>query len=252
MTNSHPPSKLVKWGYLILGGVLSILVIATALLWFAYKKDPASLARIYYVTIFGVNIGDGGVLSGVPCSAPCVFGIQAGETQFDQVLPTLEKNGIASWKCFQEPSVSWYLFDCGAGRLNVQVETQTNIVTAVWLLPNDPISLGEMIEKYGEPNYVTLDQEAPGTPGTIHLRFYWNSIRMSVVLPEIPGNTYDVEKTTAVEIIRFSDENLYRIFEKATNSYSKPWKGYGIYQAPVETRPLTPMPTVAMTPSMTP
>jgi hypothetical protein len=240
----------VKWGRLILGGTLSVLVIAIAVLWLTYKNnEPAYLARIYYVAIYGVNIGDGGVLSGVPCSAPCVFGIQAGETPFDQVLPTLEKNGIASSKCFQEPSVSWYLFTCGAGRLNVQVETQTNTVSAVWLLPNDPISFGEMIEKYGEPNYVTLDQEGLDT---IHPRFYWNSIRMSVVLPEISGNTYDLEKTTAVEGVSFSDENLYRLSDKETSSYYKPWKGYGIYQAPVEFIPLTPIPTVAMTPSMTP
>ncbi|HLO18302.1 MAG TPA: hypothetical protein VK206_25950 [Anaerolineales bacterium] len=250
MTNSLPLRRPVKWGRLILGGTVSVLVIAMAVLWFAYKNnEPAYLARIYYVAIYGVNIGDGGVLSGVPCSAPCVFGIRVGETPFDQVLPTLEKNGIASSKCFQEPSVSWYLFACGAGRLNVQVETQTNIVSAVWLLPNDPISFGEMIEKYGEPNYVTLDQEGVDT---IHPRFYWNSLRMSVVLPEIPSNTYDVVKTTAVEIISFSDENLYRIFEKAATSYSKPWKGYGIYRAPVEFIPLTPIPTVAVTPSMTP
>ena len=250
MTNSLPLRKPVKWGRLIIGGTLSVLVIAMAVLWFAYKNnEPAYLARIYYVARYGVNIGDGGVLSGIPCSAPCVFGIRAGETPFDQVMPTLEKNGIASSKCFQEPSVSWYLFTCGAGRLNVQVETQTNIVSAVWLLPNDPISFGEMIEKYGEPNYVTLDQEALGT---IHPRFYWNSIRMSVLLPEIPGNRYDVEKTTTVEGVQFSDENLYRISDKETSSYYKPWKGYGTYQAPVEFIPLTPVPTVAMTPSMTP
>lgn len=250
MTKSLPLRKPVKWGRLIIGGTVSVLVIAMAVLWFAYKNnEPAYLARIYYVAVYGVNIGDGGVLSGVPCSAPCVFGIRVGETPFDQVLPTLEKNGIASSKCFQEPSVSWYLFTCGAGRLNVQVETQTNIVSAVWLLPNDPISFGEMIEKYGEPNYVTLDQEGVDT---IHPRFYWNSIRMSVVLPEISGNTYDVEKTTAVEGVSFSDENLYRLSDKETSSYYKPWKGYGIYQAPLVTIPLTPIPTVAMTPSMTP
>ena len=250
MTNSLPLRKPVKWGRLIIGGTLSVLVIAMAVLWFAYKNnEPASLARIYYVARYGVNIGDGGVLSGVPCSAPCVFGIRTGETPFDQVLPTLEKNGIASSKCFQEPSVSWYLFTCGAGRLNVQVDTHTNMVSAVWLLPNDPISFGEMIEKYGEPNYVTLDQEALDT---IHPRFYWNSMRMVVVVPQIPGNTYDVEKTTEVEGISFSDESVYRISDKVPNSYYKPWNGYGIYQAPVETIPLTPIPTVAMTPSMTP
>jgi hypothetical protein len=249
MTNSLPSSKPVKWGRLILGGVLSILVIATALLWFAYKKDPASVVRFYYIARYGINIGDGGVLSGVPCSAPCVFGIRAGETQFDQVMPTLEKNGIASSKCLTEPNVSWFLFTCGAGRLNVQVDRQTNIVDAVWLLPNDSISLGEIIEKYGEPNYVTLDRE---TPGATHPRFYWNSIRMSVLWPKIPGETYNVEKTTKVEGISFSDENLYRISDKETEPYYKPWNGYGIYQAPVETIPLIPMPTIAMTPSMTP
>jgi hypothetical protein len=250
MSNSLPLRKLVKWGLLIIGGTLSVLVIAMAVLWFAYKNnEPAYLARIYYVARYGVNIGDGGVLSGVPCSAPCVFGIRAGETPFDQVLPSLEKNGIASSKCFQEPSVSWYLFTCGAGRLNVQVETQTNIVSAVWLLPNNPISFGEMIEKYGEPNYVSLDQE---TLDAIHPRFYWNSMRMVVVVPPIPGNSYDVETTTEVERISFSDESVYRTSDKVPNSYYKPWNGYGIYQAPVVTIPLTPIPTVAMTPSMTP
>jgi hypothetical protein len=249
MTNSLPLRKPVKWGRLILGGTVSVLVIATALLWFAYKTDPESVGRLYYVARYGINIGDGGVLSGVPCSAPCVFGIRTGKTPFDQVLPTLEKNGIASSKCLTEPNVSWYLFTCGAGRLNVEVDTQTNIVVSVWLLPNTSISFGEMIEKYGEPNYVTLDQEALGT---IHPRFYWNSIRMSVLLPEVSGETYDVEKTMAVEGISFSDENLYRLSDKETSSYYKPWKGYGIYQAPVITIPLTPIPTVAMTPSMTP
>ena len=54
MTTSLPPRKSVKWGRLIPGGVLSVLVIAMALLWFAYQKDPASVAR------YGINIGHGG------------------------------------------------------------------------------------------------------------------------------------------------------------------------------------------------
>jgi hypothetical protein len=77
-------------------------------------------------------------------------------------------------------------------------------------------------------------------------------MRMVVVVPEIPGNTCDVEKTTAVEEISFSDESVYRVSDKVPNSYYKPWKGYGIYEAPVVTIPLTPIPTVAMTPSVTP
>jgi hypothetical protein len=246
MTNSLPPGKPVKWGRLFLGGGVSVLVIAVALLWFAYKKDPASLLRFYTSVKYGINIGDGGILSGVPCSAPCVFGIRAGETQFDQVMPALEKNGIASSDCFTEPNVSWFSFNCGAGRLNVQVDTQTNIVDAVWFLPNDLISLGEIIEKYGKPNYVTIDQE--GAPGTIHPRFYWNSIRMLVTLAEISGKTYNIQKTTEVEGIDFSDETLYRTSVKNSDPYYKPWNGYGVYQPPAVTVPSIPMPTETMAP----
>ncbi len=246
MTNSLPRGKSVKWGRLILGGGVSVLVIAMALLGFAFKKDPNSTIRFYYSVIYRINIGDGGILSGVPCSAPCVYGIRAGETSFDQVTPTLEKNGIASTVCLTEPNVSWFLFDCGAGRLNVQVDTQTHLVNAVWFTPNDPISLGEMIEKYGEPNRVTIDQEGP--PGTIHPRFYWNSIRMLVSLPEISGETYDVQKTTKVEEIDFSDENLYRTADKESDRYYKPWNGFGMYHAPAVTVPLIPMPTATMAP----
>ena len=235
MTNSLPPGKSVKWGRFILGGGVSVLVIAMALLGFAYQKDPASLTRFYSSVIYAINIGDGGIISGVPCSAPCVFGIRAGETQFDQVMPTLEKNGIASSVCLTEPNVSWFLFNCGVGRLNVQVDTQTQIVNAVWFHPNDSISLGEIIEKYGEPNDVTVDQE--GAPGTIHPRFYWNLIRMLVSLPETSGKTYDIEKITVVEGIDFLDENLYRAPDKETDQYYKPWDGYGIYQPPTVTVP---------------
>ena len=214
MRNSLTSGKSMKWGRIIqlIGGVLSVLGIAMALLWFAFKNDPASkIIRFYYSAVYATNIGDGGIVSGEPCSAPCVFGIRAGETQFNHVMPTLDKYGIASSKCLTEPNVSWFLFSCGAGRLNIQVNTQTNIVNAVWLLPNTSISLGAIIEKYGEPNYVTVDREAPGT---IHPRFYWNSIRMLVVLPELSGKMYDVKKTTMVETINFLDENLYRTSEK--------------------------------------
>lgn len=245
MTNPHPPGKYGKWGRLIVAGVLSALIIALVLLWFAFQKYPDSIIRFYYNARYGINIGDGGILSGKPCSAPCVFGIRAGETRFDQVLSTLEKNGIASSDCLNEPNVSWFLFNCGVGRLNIQVDTQTNLVNGVWLFPNDPISLGEIIEKYGEPNYVTIDQE--GAPGTIHPRFYWNSIRMLVSLPEMSGKTYAVKPTAEVEAIDFSDEDLYSISEKESDPYYKPWHGYGTYR-PTVTIPSITTPIATLTP----
>lgn len=239
-----PLSRSVKWGRFTALGVFSILIIALGFLWFAYKKDAASITGFYYEARYAINLSDGGVLSGVPCAAPCIFGIQTGKTAFDQVLPTLEENGIARSKCFTEPNVSWFLFSCGTGQLYIQVNTQTNLVNAITLLLNDPISLGEIIEKYGEPNFITLDQE---TLETLRLRLYWNSLRMLVTLPKVSSKMYAVENNTRVEAVDFSDESLYRMAEKETNPYYKPWKGYGTYQVPSEMIPLTPMPTLTMT-----
>jgi hypothetical protein len=204
------------------------------------NMDPT--AAVAYL-MEDIDIGDGGLLSGLPCSSPCTFGIRVGETQLDQVIPILEKNGISH--CWTESSVSWFLISCGGNRLNIQVATATNLANGIWFYPNVPISLGDIIEKYGEPNYVTLGQEAPGT---IHPRFYWNSIRMLVMVPEISGGTYKVKKTTEVEGIDFSDENLYRTSEKESDPYYKPWKGYGIYQPLAGTTPSIPMPTATLTP----
>jgi hypothetical protein len=190
-----------------------------------------------------IDIGDGGLLSGQPCPSPCAFGIRVGETQLDQVIPVLENNGIS--RCWTEPNISWSLVSCGGNRFNVQVDMHTSLVNGIWFDPSLPISVGDIIEKYGEPNYVTVDQDGPGT---IHPRLHWNSIRMVVTLPEISDETYDVEKTTEVEGISFSDENLYRTSDKESEPYYKPWNGFGIYKPPAETIPSIPMPTVTMTP----
>lgn len=199
------------------------------------KMDPET-AMAYVAE--DIDIGDGGLLSGQPCASPCTFGIRIGETPLEQVIPVLDNNGVS--RCLTEPNISWSLVSCGGSRLNVQVDMQTNLVNAIWFDPSVPITLGEIIEKYGEPNYVTVTQDAPDTTRVI---FYWDSIRMLVSLPEIAGGVYEVRKTTEVKGIDFSDETLYQTSDKESNPYYKPWNGYGMYQ-PSELFPSTPIGTV--------
>lgn len=65
------------------------------------------------------------------------------------------------------------------------MDHHTSLVNAIWFDPSLPISLGEMVETYGAPDHVTIDQDAPDR---IRPAFYWNSIRMLVSLPEISGD----------------------------------------------------------------
>jgi hypothetical protein len=191
------------------------------------------------------NVGDGGVLSGLPCPSPCAFGIQVGETQLDQVIPELEKNGITG--CFEEPSVSWVAFHCGG--FDVQVGTNTNLVNGVWFKPQVSISLADIIGKYGEPNFVTLGSEGSQEEPIIWTIIYWDSIRMLVEMPKVYGKFYMVKKTTEVGSITFLDEDLYfGSSEIEFGNYFKPWHGYGIYEPTDETIPLIPMPTATAAP----
>jgi len=229
MTESITSEKPAKRRWAIFVGVLSVLVIAIALLWSAYKKDPALFIRFYLKVTQRINIGEAGVLSGEPCSAPCVFGIQAGETQFDEVSLLLEKYGVS--KCETEPNISWIAIHCGGGKFNVQANTHTNLVNGIWFYPNDRISLWQIIEKHGEPDYLSLYQIVTSDASTIRMYIYWDSIRMGVVMPTIDSKTYTVEKATRVELIGFSDEDLHKdSSEIEFNSFYQPWNGYGTYQ----------------------
>lgn len=189
-----------------------------------------------------IDIGDGGLLSGQPCASPCAFAVHIGETQLEQVIPILEDNGIS--RCWTEPNLTWSLVSCGGNRLNVQVARDTNLVVAIWFDPSLPVSLRDLTEKYGAPGYVTVDQNAPDR---IVLRVYWNAIRMSVTLPEISGDSYDVERKTEMEAVQFSDETVYRAADQASNPYYQPWHGYGPYR-PTEPFPVNPKPVATATP----
>ena len=233
MTESLTSGKPAKGSWAMFVGVFVGLLLAIALfllfLTDYYPTQRYAVVMFFYSITQRINIGDAGVLSGEPCSAPCVFGIQAGETQFDDVPLLLKKYGVS--KCETEPNISWVAIHCGAGRFNVQANTHTNLVNGIWFYPNDRISLGEILGKYGKPDYVSLSQNGNPVAPTIQLYIYWDSIRMGVVMPTIDGKTYVVEKATRVELIGFSDEDLHQdSSEIELNSAYKLWSGYGTYQ----------------------
>ena len=174
------------------------------------------------------DIGDGGLLSGLPCAAPCVYGIQIGETPLDQVIPMLEQNGLS--ECQREESASWISIICGYSVV-VQVDRATSVVNATGFYPSVPISLGEIIEKYGEPDFVYLSAEDSPDGSTTHISLSWDKLRMTVEMPQIDSHIYALEGTTTAEMVIFLDDAQYiDSNEISFGEYYKRWKGYGAYQ----------------------
>ena len=174
------------------------------------------------------DIGDGGLLSGLPCAAPCVYGIQIGETPLDQVIPTLQQYGLSD--CLTEENLSWIGITCGYSVV-VQVDKATSIVNATGFYPSLPISLEQIIEKYGEPDFVSIQADGPEDAPTSRMSLYWDELKMTVEMPQIENHNYVLERTTTPEMVLFLDEAQYiESSEVPFGEYYKQWNGYGTYQ----------------------
>ena len=173
------------------------------------------------------DIGDGGLLSGIPCAAPCVYGIRIGETPLDQVIPTLEQNGLSP--CFREDNLSWIGITCGYSVV-VQVDSATSLVNGTGLYPSLPVSVGEIIEKYGEPAFVVLQADGTLEAPTSRMWLFWDELNMTVEMPQVDSHSYALEGTTTVEMVMFLDEKNYTdASEVSFGDYYKRWNGYGSY-----------------------
>ena len=173
-------------------------------------------------------IGDGGLLSGLPCAAPCVYGIRIGETWLDQVIPMLEQNGLS--ECQTEDSASWVGILCGYSVV-VQVDKATSIVNATGFYPSVPISLTEIIEKYGEPDFLSLQAEGSAEAPTSRMSLFWDTRRMTVEMPQVNSHRYALAGTTTAEMVIFLDEAQYIDSNKISfGEYYQRWNGYGTYQ----------------------
>jgi hypothetical protein len=174
------------------------------------------------------DIGDGGLLSDLPCAAPCVYGIRIGETSLDQVIPMLEQNGLS--ECQTEESASWIGITCGYSVV-VQADRATNVVNATGFYPSVPTSLGKIIEKYGEPDFVSFQAEGFAEASTSRMSLFWDKLKMTVEMPQIDSHIYALEGTTAAEMVIFLDDAQYiDSNEISFGEYYKRWNGYGAYQ----------------------
>ena len=125
---------------------------------------------------------------------------------------------------------SWISIICGYSVV-VQVDRATSVVNATGFYPSVPISLGEIIEKYGEPDFVYLSAEDSPDGSTTHISLSWDKLRMTVEMPQIDSHIYAFEGTTTAEMVIFLDDAQYiDSNEISFGEYYKRWNGYGAYQ----------------------
>jgi hypothetical protein len=140
----------------------------------------------------------------------------------------LERNGLS--ECQTEESASWIGIICGYGVV-VQVDKATSTVNATGFYPSAQISLGEIIQKYGEPDYVFFQAEGTAEEPTSRVSLHWDSLKMTVEMPQIDSHIYELAARTSAEMVIFLDETQYIDSpEIEFGEFYQRWNGYGAYQ----------------------
>ncbi len=173
-------------------------------------------------TVEMLSIGDGGLLSGKPCAAPCFFGITPGETSKDQVASLLQEQGFHGCSGYSINNV-----DC-VERVKIIFTPSTGIVNLLGYILDRTISVQEIISKYGRPDSVhVIGSGIPEAPATTVV-LYFDKINTDIRLPEVTGVNYPVASTTKIDLVTYQDNMGYAELKDST--FSQPWKGYGIYE----------------------
>jgi hypothetical protein len=113
----------------------------------------------------------------------------------------------------------------------VETSTDIDIHTAMRFAPSVSIPLGEVIEYYGDPDYVRFTSDSTTEGTTTGMMLYWDSVNMFVELPQIADKTYPVHGKTDIEMIIFyDDKDVIAVAGQQISEETTLWTGYGNYQ----------------------
>ncbi len=91
--------------------------------------------------------------------------------------------------------------------------------------------LDEVIEYYGDPDYVVFTSDSTTEVTTTGLLLYWDSVKMFVELPPIADKTYPIHRKTDIErIIFYDDQDVIAVAGQPISEDKTVWTGYGNYQ----------------------
>jgi hypothetical protein len=184
------------------------------------------LSACNLLNISNVDIGDGGLLSGAPCSAPCFWNITPGITtkQEAKKIISSELKQYFCWNWDYRNESGFQGISCP--NLNVSFDNN-EIVNGINFNPTQDIFVDKIIHKYGNPDSIDIfpvgmDQLPPPT---LRMQLYYKKQNMIVSLQDQRGYVYDLKPYTLISDISYvkSDE-----FNSLINTVKR-WDGYKEY-----------------------
>ena len=171
---------------------------------------------------------DAGVLSGVPCQAPCFYGIIAGQTRSVDVLNILNQNGVVN--CIEYDT---YLNCAGAG-----IYFNEQFVSTIGFQPQTPIPLKKLLDRFGPPDHIAvIDRTFMADVPVIDVYFYYDDKHMVFASGQHQGTTVKLNEDVLIYCWNYFDASSYQAdlsIWQASGDSAFPsrvfdWEGYGNY-----------------------
>jgi hypothetical protein len=173
-----------------------------------------------------LEIGDGGLLSGMPCAAPCFLNIIPGTTSEEEAVSILGSLGdIASCDSWNKVTNG---IQKGIGCENVSIYfDEKNIVNQILFVPSESIMVSDVVDIYGTPDSVIVLPQGVNLDGPYEMQLLFYNEKILINLPTQGIDFYDIEPTTNIISVGYSDKSSY---EKNINELNQQWVGYGKYR----------------------
>ncbi len=173
-----------------------------------------------------IALGDGGLLSGQPCGAPCFWNVTPGLTTRDRAIPVLGRYGASGYR--QEGEFVTY-----GSAIYLRLDAN-GIVDDVTFMPDPPISLGAVIAKFGAPDVVQVRWDPTSLPEhpMFDLALYYDALHM-ILAPE-PQEAWPapvLAQDTSIREVTYLAEGAYAWAREVSGDLTQ-WKGYGSYEDP--------------------
>ena len=184
------------------------------------------LSACNYRSLILPKIGDDGLLSGEPCSAPCFWNITPGTTSEKEALGEVTSR-LGIFPCHR-----WDSSNSGGTKgilcsdISISFDDQ-NTVSVIGFNPTQEITVSNVISKYGEPDGVFITFFGIGSQPPVAALLYFDSLGMIVHLPEQNNKSYNLQAEIPVERIVYLKKSDYFNNKSLVQS----WKGYGIYKS---------------------
>ena len=178
-------------------------------------------------------------LNGIPCTPPCWENITPGSTTFEQSIELLENNTdvdnveISEYlSMFGDPvqDVTWEITNTDplwTGRIiYVNVPNYTETIPALILYTPD-ICLKEIVNRYGEPDYIALDNYRYLNTADL----IWSNKNFAFS-SELGDDKVISKNTCGGFIVHYDSEFPYNevpVITVEPDTEVVPWEGYGTY-----------------------